>query len=99
MVHSGPLELERGEFLRLHVLIDRSILEVFANGRLCMASRIFPTRPDSTGVGLVAAGGSATLRSMDVWSMNPIRPTAQPDRADRGEAAGPVALDESISGG
>ena len=93
------MELERGELLRLHVCVDRSVLEVFVNGRLCMTSRIFPTRPDSTGVGLLAAGGSATLRSMDVWSMNPIRPTAQPDRADQGEAAGPVALDESIPGG
>ena len=94
MVHSGPLELEQDELLRLHVFVDRSILEVFANGRLCMTSRIYPTRPDSTGIGLFATGGSAMLRSMEVWSMNPIWPTARTDRADQGAGAGrPPAMD------
>ena len=82
MVHSGPLQLEEDELLRLHVFIDRSILEVFANGRLCLTSRIYPTRSDSTGIGLFAAGGPAMLRSMEVWSMNPIWPTAGTDRAE-----------------
>ena len=82
MVHSGPLQLEEDELLRLHVFVDRSILEVFANGRLCLTSRIYPTRSDSTGIGLFAAGGPAMLRSMEVWSMNPIWPTAGTDRAE-----------------
>jgi beta-fructofuranosidase len=82
MVHSGPLQLEEDEFLRLHVFIDRSILEVFANGRLCLTSRIYPTRSDSTGIGLFAAGGPAMLRSMEVWPMSPIWPTAGTDRAE-----------------
>ena len=99
MVHSGSLELERGEFLRLHGLIDRSILEVFANGRLCMASRICPTRPKSNGIGLFAAGGPATLRSMEAWSMKPIWPTARPEQASQGTGAEPATLDNSIPGG
>lgn len=99
MVHSGPLELEQDELLRLHVFIDRSILEVFANGRLCLTSRIYPTRPDSTGVGLFSTGGSAMLRSMDVWSMNPIWPTAGTERANQGAGAERAALNESIPGG
>ena len=99
MVHSGPLELERSEFLRLHVFIDRSILEVFANGRLCMTSRINPTRSDSTGIGLFAAGGSATLHSMEVWPMKPIWPAARPERASQGAGAEPATLDKSIPGG
>ena len=99
MVHSGPLELERGALLRLHVFVDRSVLEVFANGRLCMTSRIYPTRPDSTAIGLFAAGGPATLRSMEVWSMKPIWPTVRPDRASQGAGAEPATLDKSIPGG
>ena len=82
MVHSGSLQLEEDELLRLHVFIDRSILEVFANGRLCLTSRIYPTRSDSTGIGLFAAGGPAMLRSMEVWPMSPIWPTAGTDRAE-----------------
>lgn len=99
MVHSGPLEFERGELIRLHVFIERSILEVLANGRLCMTSRICPTRPDSTGIGLFAAGGPAALRSMEVWSVQPIRPTPRPDRARQGTGAEPATLDTSIPGG
>ncbi len=79
MQHSGPLELKEEELLTLRVFIDRSILEVFANERLCMTSRIYPTRPDSTRIGLFATGGSATLRSMDAWPMKPIWPTAETD--------------------
>ena len=77
--YTRDLWLEEDELLR-HVFIDRSILEVFANGRLCLTSRIYPTRSDSAGIGLFAAGGPAVLRSMEVWSMNPIWPTAGTDR-------------------
>ncbi len=82
MEHSGSLELEEEELLTLRVFIDRSILEVFANDRLCMTSRIYPTRPDSTGIGLFATGGPATLRSMEAWSLNPIWPTAKRGQGD-----------------
>ena len=82
MGHSGSLELEEEELLTLRVFIDRSILEVFANDRLCMTSRIYPTRPDSTGIGLFATGGPATLRSMEAWSLNPIWPTAKTGQGD-----------------
>ncbi len=99
MVHSGSLGLERGELIRLHVFIERSILEVFANGRLCMTSRIRPTRPDSTGIGLFAAGGPAALRSMEVWSVQPIRPRPRPEQASQGTGAEPATLDNSIPGG
>jgi len=75
MKHHGSVRLEEGESLTLHVFVDRSIVEVFVNNRLCMTSRIYPTQKDSTGVGLFVTGGSAKLRSLDVWQINPIWPT------------------------
>ena len=36
--------------------LDRSVLEVIANGRACLSSRICPTRPDGLGVGLFSGG-------------------------------------------
>jgi sucrose-6-phosphate hydrolase SacC (GH32 family) len=68
-VQEAPLELAPNEPLRLRILLDRSILEVFANGRQCVTQRIFPTRPDSLGVNLFAAEQTATLVSLRAWSM------------------------------
>ena len=67
--HGGPLRLSAGEPLRLHVFLDRSIVEVYANGRVSLTARIYPTRPDSLGLGPLAWGGSARLRSLRVWEL------------------------------
>jgi beta-fructofuranosidase len=64
-----PLTLAPGEPLRLRVFVDRSVIESFANERACMASRVYPTRPDALGAELFADGGDARLVSLDVWQM------------------------------
>ncbi|MFV1967271.1 MAG: glycoside hydrolase family 32 protein [Pirellulaceae bacterium] len=69
-----PLELRPGEPLKLRVFIDRSVLEVFANGRQCVTKRIYPDRPDSLGVEAFAIGADATLQSLDGWDMAPVWP-------------------------
>lgn len=73
-VQSAPLALRENEPLRLRVLLDRSMLEVFANGRLCLTQRIFPTRPDSLGVALTARGGTARVTSFEAWEMAATNP-------------------------
>ncbi|MFH1009460.1 MAG: glycoside hydrolase family 32 protein [Candidatus Latescibacterota bacterium] len=72
---TGPLVLGEDEALQLRVFVDRSVVEVFANGRQCLTKRIYPSRSDSLGVGLVAQGGRARLRTLDVWQMKAIWPT------------------------
>jgi len=71
-LQTAPFTLEPGEPLRLRVFLDRSMLEVFANGRLCLTQRLYPTRPDSIGVILFAEGNPATVRSLDAWEMEPV---------------------------
>ena len=68
-VQEGPFELSSDEPLRLHVFLDRSVLEVFANERASIACRIYPSRADSLGIDLFASGGNAKLISMDIWEM------------------------------
>jgi beta-fructofuranosidase len=69
----APVESAAGESLRLHIFLDRSVLEVFVNGgRTCLASRIYPLRPDSLGVGLFARCGNVKLKSMDIYRMRTI---------------------------
>jgi beta-fructofuranosidase len=67
--HGGPLTLAPGEPLRLRVFLDRSVVEVYANGRACLTSRIYPSRPDSLGIALFAREGNARARSVDVWEV------------------------------
>jgi beta-fructofuranosidase len=71
-VQGGDLELIDGEPLRLHMFVDRSVVEVFANGRACITSRVYPSRADSLGVALFAEGGAAEARAVDVWEVGSI---------------------------
>ena len=69
---TAPLVMEAGEPLRLRVFIDRSVVEVFANGRQCVAVRVYPGREDSAGVSLRAQGSGAKLVSLDAWQMKSV---------------------------
>lgn len=60
------------EPFHLRVFIDRSVVEVFINGRQCLAARVQPSRDDSLGVSLRAQGQDAELRSLDAWQMKSI---------------------------
>lgn len=69
---TAPVWLEPNETLRLRVFVDRSVVEVFANDRQCMAVRAYPGRTDSLGVSLRAQGSDAMLRRLDAWTMKSI---------------------------
>lgn len=73
----APFELKAAESLRLRIFLDRTILEVFANGRQCLTQRIYPTRPDSMGVSLFSADGKAEFTSIRAWDMAPIEVPAE----------------------
>jgi len=58
--------------LRLHLFIDRSSLEVFADdGLLVMTRRIYPGR-DRVGLRWFAEGGDAVLRLAEAWRLRDI---------------------------
>ena len=69
---TAPVFVAPGEPIKLRVFVDRSIVEVFVNGRQCVAVRVYPGRADSTGVSLRAQGQDATLTALDVWQMESI---------------------------
>jgi sucrose-6-phosphate hydrolase SacC (GH32 family) len=70
----APFTLAEGELLCLRIFIDRSVLEVFANERICMTQRIYPQRPDSSRVRLLADKPGARLERLDAWAMMPAAP-------------------------
>ncbi|MCX6907318.1 MAG: GH32 C-terminal domain-containing protein, partial [Verrucomicrobia bacterium] len=65
------------EPFKLRVFVDRSVVEVFVNGRQCLAARVYPGRADSVGVSLRAQGREAALKSLDAWQMKSIYPLAE----------------------
>jgi len=65
----APLHLLPGENLKLRIFMDRSVLEIFANGRQCLTQRIYPTRVDSIGIKLFSKRGDVLVRSFDAWDM------------------------------
>ncbi|MBM3859693.1 MAG: glycoside hydrolase family 32 protein [Verrucomicrobia bacterium] len=60
------------EAFQVRVFVDRSVVEVFVNGRQYLALRVYPGRADSVGVSLRAQGREALLKSLDAWQMKSI---------------------------
>jgi hypothetical protein len=71
IVRGGLLPLARDEPLRLHLYVDRSLVEVYANERLTTTERAHPTRQDSTGIVIDATGGAAQLLQLRIsrWAL------------------------------
>jgi beta-fructofuranosidase len=53
------------------VFLDRTIVEVYANGSACLTARIYPAREDSRGVALAVQGGAAIVQAIDIWDLTP----------------------------
>jgi beta-fructofuranosidase len=69
---SAPLELSPGERLTMRVFVDGSVIEVFANRRVCLTERFYPARPERLRAALVARGAPATVRRVNAWKMGTI---------------------------
>ena len=54
--------------IRLHVFVDRSVVEVFAGDRKCISLRAYPTREDSVGVSVLSRGVPVKL-SCRAWKL------------------------------
>ena len=68
-VHSAPLHLEEDDLLRLDIFIDKSIIEVFANNRQLITSRVYPTRADSKEIYFFSEGGDGWAHVINAWDM------------------------------
>ena len=69
---TAPVFIEPDEPLKLRVFIDKSVVEVFVNGKQCVAMRVYPGREDSTGVSLRSQGKDSQLNALDAWQMENI---------------------------
>lgn len=70
VVRNAPLSIVSGKPIQIHFFLDKSVLEVFVNGRVTLSSRIYPTLTDSLGVALFARNGRINITSLDIWRLN-----------------------------
>ena len=73
-VEAGPFHLEGTELLHLRILIDKSVVEVFANDRQAAVRRIYPSHADSGQVKLFSEGGATRVHRLTGWEMMPSNP-------------------------
>jgi beta-fructofuranosidase len=73
-VEAGPFSLKANESLKLRIFVDRSVVEVFANGRQAVMRRIFPSQPDSLGVSIFSKDGSTKVNVLKSWHISPSNP-------------------------
>lgn len=69
-IQGGKLDL-CGENLKLHLYLDRSMVEAYANGLKSLTTRVYPGRKDALGLELWG-DGEALVKSMDIWEMKSI---------------------------
>jgi beta-fructofuranosidase len=69
---TAQVVIGREETVKLRIFIDKSVVEVFVNGKQCVVARVYPGRDDSVGVSLRSQGSSCELLSLDAWQMKNI---------------------------
>lgn len=73
-IETAPFLLGKDERLTLRVFVDKSVVEVFANGRQAVMRRIYPEKPDSLGVRLFAREAAMRVVTLDCWEISPSNP-------------------------
>ena len=69
---TAPVFIDNDETLKLRVFIDKSVVEVFANGKQVLGVRVYPSRNDSVGVSLRSQGLGSELKLLEAWQMKSI---------------------------
>ena len=66
---SAPFELAKGETLKLDIFLDRSIIEVFANGRQCITQVVYPELESSSLIRVFSGNDKAIVKKATCWTM------------------------------
>jgi beta-fructofuranosidase len=67
----APFILEQGEKVNLRIFIDKSILEVFANGRQCITQVVYPTLEDAVHIQIFAEDAPVKVQQIRGWKLFP----------------------------
>lgn len=67
----APFVLKPGEKVNLRIFLDKSILEVFANGRQCITQVIYPTLKDAINIQVFSEDGPIRVEKVKGWQLFP----------------------------
>ncbi|MFC4320022.1 GH32 C-terminal domain-containing protein [Litchfieldia salsa] len=67
-IQGGEIVLEDNN-LKLHIFIDKSIVEAYVNNEISISSRVFPMLEQSKGLEVYGIDGEPFVRSLRVWSL------------------------------
>lgn len=70
---SGPSYIKEGNKIRIHLFLDKQLLEVFVNGQTCTTAAK-DKNLKNTGLDLFSEGGTAFCSKLDLWLINPSEP-------------------------
>lgn len=62
----------RGEDFRLHIFIDKGLIQAYANDQKTITTWVYPSLQDALGLELWSDNGRATIKSMEIWEMKSI---------------------------
>lgn len=67
------LKEEKGQYLNIHIFVDYSTIEVFADNQVCLSTRIYPLLDSSTNLSLECNNGEKlNIKKLSLWKMNSI---------------------------
>jgi len=72
MLQYAPLPLKENRLLDLHIFLDHSVIEIYANKTVCLTGRTYPSLQDSLKVEVFSDCEEATLQEMKVWDLSSI---------------------------
>jgi beta-fructofuranosidase len=67
----APFALKPGEKVQLRIFLDKSMLEVFANGRQCITQVLYPTLKDAIGIQVFADDAPIKVEKINAWKLFP----------------------------
>lgn len=62
----------KGESLRLHIYIDKGLLQSYINDQKTITTWVYPSLTDAKGLEVWSANGAGRVKSMQVWEMGSI---------------------------
>jgi sucrose-6-phosphate hydrolase SacC (GH32 family) len=62
----------KGESFKLHIFMDKGLIQAYANDKKTITSWIYPSLEESKGLQVWADGGDAKVKSIQIWEMKSI---------------------------
>ena len=57
---------------KLHIFIDRSVIEIYANYRNCFTGRVYPKNINATDIEIFVQEGSINIKKLTIWELESI---------------------------